>query len=322
MTHRFAQAVVTGRRDLTSRISEFTLGLASGKPLPPARAGTHAEIRFGGADGTFLRHYSLVGRLDTRTEAEPFWRIAVQREPRARGSDFIHRNFRPGHPLWLSRPLSPFHIATTDRTVLLVAGGIGITAMLPMLRSCRMRGVDVRMIYAGRSRPEMAYVAEALALGGDAVTILAEDTHGRPHFDALLAGLPDDVSVYTCGPAPMMAALESAATRRGLPPQSVHREIFNAAHHPEDQGFTVRTRSGREVPVPAGMTILDALEGARIDTLSDCRRGECGLCITALTRPAPLDHRDQFLTGAEKAQMDQIAICCSRPVGQVLELDI
>lgn len=70
------------------------------------------------------------------------------------------------------------------------------------------------------------------------------------------------------------------------------------------------------------MTILDALEGARIDTLSDCRRGECGLCITALTRPAPLDHRDQFLTGAEKAQMDQIAICCSRPVGQVLELDI
>ena len=321
MAARFMEAAIAGRRDLTDRISEFTLTHADGTPLPPARAGAHVEVRFGG-EGRFLRHYSIVGPLTTDGSAEGFWRIAVQRENRQRGSDYIHRNFRPGTKLVISRAQAPFHLDVTDRQVLLVAGGIGITAMLPMLRSCKLRGVDVRMVYAGRSRAAMAFADEVAAIGGPDAVIAAEDEGGRADFRALLADQPEGTAVYVCGPAGMMEALHAAAASLGWAPGRIRHEIFNAAHRPDDQPFIVRTRDGRAVTVGAGTTILDALEAARIDTLSDCRRGECGLCITQLCRKIDIDHRDRFLTDQEKREMDQIALCCSRPVGDVIELDI
>jgi len=322
MAGRYAEAVVLTRRALTDRIAEFTLGLADGSPLPPARAGAHVELRFGGGEGRFLRHYSLVGPLQRECAGEPFWRIAVQREMRARGSDFIHRQLHAGSTLRISAAQTPFRLAEGAGPVLLIAGGIGITAMLPMLRSCLLRQVPVAMVYAGRSREAMAYVPELEALGGPAVTLVTEDREGRPDFAALLAAQPEGTIVHMCGPAPMMAAVEAAATGLGWAPDRLRSEVFNAAHRPEDSAVTLRTRSGREVAVPAGMTLLDALEGAGIDTLSDCRRGECGLCLTRVTAPAAIDHRDRFQTDAQHRANDRIALCCSRPAGALIELDL
>lgn len=335
MSARFTDAVILGRRNLTARISEFTLGLADGTALPPARAGSHVELRFGGESGRFLRHYSLVGPLTARTAQEGFWRIAVQREDRRRGSDYIHRHLRPGSRLQISGEMSPFRMAQVGGmaqtegmtqagdSVLLVAGGIGITAMLPMLRSCVMRQVPVRMLYAGRSRAEMAFADEVKAMGGDRVTLHDQAALGRrPDLAALLAAQPPGTTAYVCGPPGLIAALGDEARRQGWPPERLRHEIFNAAHRPDDAELTVRTASGREVRVGAGTTILDALEMAGVDTLSDCRRGECGLCVTRLKRAAPIDHRDRYLTTQERAAMDQIAICCSRPKDRLIELDI
>ena len=323
MSARFTDAVILGRRDLTQRISKFTIGLADGTALPPARAGSHVELRFGGQNGRFLRHYSLVGPLSTTSAHEGFWRIAVQREDRRRGSDYIHRHLRPGSRLQISGEMSPFRMAQAEQNVLLVAGGIGITAMLPMLRSCVMRQVPVSMFYAGRSRAEMAFADEVEAIGGACVTLHDETALGhRPDLARLLAAQPPGTTAYVCGPAGLIQGLCDEAQRQGWAPGRVRYEVFNAAHRPDDGALTVRTASGRDVRVGAGTTILDALEMAGVDTLSDCRRGECGLCVTRLKQATQIDHRDRYLTDPERAAMDQIAICCSRPTGSLIELEI
>jgi vanillate O-demethylase ferredoxin subunit len=322
MLDRYIDAVVLERHALTDRVTELCIGAADGSALPMAEAGSHVELRFGGTSGHFLRHYSVIGPL-TLDAVEPFWRIAVQRENRPRGSAFIHENFRKGTPLRVSRPIGSFRLARNVPHALLVAGGIGVTPMIPMLRSLVVRKQSHFMLYAGRRREEMAYVEQVEALGGDSVRLHESDHDGPPDLDELLAWQPEGTVVYICGPGPMIDALRDSAARVGWSPDRVRYEVFNAAHRPEDSDFAVRLRSGTVIPVGAGTTILDALEAARIDTLSDCRRGECGLCITDVLDPHDgIDHRDSYLTVEERDKSTQIAICCSRASGDLIDLDI
>ncbi|MEX0428024.1 2Fe-2S iron-sulfur cluster-binding protein [Nocardioides sp. DS6] len=322
MHDRYLDAVVLERRNLSDRIAEFTLGAADGQPLPLAEAGSHLELRFGGDTGRFLRHYSVVGPLTT-TAREPFWRIAVQREDRSRGSAYIHDHFRKGTPLRVSHPIGAFRLSRNLPHVLLVAGGIGITPILPMLRSLVIRRQSFSMLYAGAERSQMAYATEARGLGGDRVRIHEAVHSGMPDLDGLLAAQPAGTVAYVCGPGPMIDALRGLARARGWDDRHVRFEVFNAAHLPDDVDFDIRLRSGHVVRVGAGTTMLDALEGARVDTLSDCRRGECGLCVTdVLDAHEGIDHRDSYLTADEKASCTQVALCCSRARGAVLDLDL
>ncbi|NMO91721.1 PDR/VanB family oxidoreductase [Actinomycetospora sp. TBRC 11914] len=323
MNDRYLDAVVLGRRSLTERIAELTLGAADGRPLPMAEAGSHLELRFGGSRGRFLRHYSVVGPLSLDEAHEPFWRIAVQREDRSRGSSYIHQHFRPGTRVTVSRPIGSFRLARNLPHVLLVAGGIGITPILAMMRSLLVRRQSFTVFYGGLDRAAMAYVDEVEAMGGDAVTIHEGRRDGHPDLDALLAWQPPGTTVYVCGPGPMIDGLRDAAVARGWDPDRVRYEVFNAAHRPEDTDFAVRLATGRVVEVGAGTTILDALERAGVDTLSDCRRGECGLCLTDVLDPHEgIDHRDSYLTIDERCASTQLTICCSRAKGGLVDLDL
>ena len=321
---RYIEAEILGRRNLTERIAELLIGAADGSALPPGEAGSHIELRFGGPTGRFLRHYSLVGPLAPGRAPEPFWRIAVQREDRSRGSASIHATFRKGTRLQVSRPIGTFKLGQQPGHVLLVAGGIGVTPILSMTRSLSLRRRAYSVFYAGRSRAEMAYVDEILAIGGDRVTIHESDRAGNPDLRSLLSSQPEGTIVYVCGPGPMIDALRATATTLGWARDRVRFEVFNAAHRPSDVGLDVELRSGRRIHVGAGTTILDALEAAGVDTLSDCRRGECGLCLTGVTPgEAVIDHRDSVLSDGERAEGRQLCICCSRlSNGASLKLDI
>lgn len=322
MFNKYFAATVLVRRELTDRITEFCLGAADGSRLPLAEAGSHIELRFGGKDAPFLRHYSLVGPLDV-SSAEPFWRIAVQREPRARGSAYIHAQFKPGTRLLVSNPINAFRLARQQPHVLLVAGGIGVTPMLAMARSLRVRGAAFSMVYAGLEAGAMAYADTLRAICGDRLALHEAKQSGIPDLQALLAGQPAGTMAYICGPGVMIEALRAAAEALGWAKERVRFELFNAAHKPDDEAFEVRTRSGRAVKVGAGTTILDALEAAGVETFSDCRRGECGLCVTnVLGCEGKLDHRDRFFSAEEQAANTQLTICCSRAKGAGLTLDI
>ena len=323
MADRYFDAVVLERHMLTERIVELHIGAADGRPLPAAEAGSHLELRFGGTAGHFLRHYSVVGPLTLQSDSEPFWRIAVQREDRNRGSAHIHANFRPGTPLRVSRPIGAFRLARDVPHALLIAGGIGITPILPMMRSLLIRGQSFSMLYAGTRREAMAYADQVVEIGGEHARVHESARDGTADLDGLLAFQPPGTIAYVCGPGPMIDAVRSLARNRSWAENRVRFEVFNAAHKPEDTDFTVRLNDGRTVKVGAGTTILDALDAAGVDTLSDCRRGECGLCLTDIRDAHQgVDHRDSYLTTEERAAGTQLTICCSRAVGQQLDLDI
>lgn len=323
MHDKYFDAVVLGRRTLTDRIIELRVGAADGSPLPMAQAGSHIEVKFGGDSGRFLRHYSIVGPLTLDAANEPFWRIAVQHENRSRGSAYIHNNFKVGTELKISRAMGSFRLGRNIPNVLLIAGGIGITPILPMMRSLTVRKQPFQMLYAGAHAGAMAYLDDVEHLGGANVRVHQSDQDGTPDLDGLLAAQPEGTVVFICGPGPMIDALRGIAETRGWDGKRIRFEVFNAAHRPEDTDFAVRLRSGRVIEVGAGTTILDALEGSGVDTLSDCRRGECGLCLTdVLDAHGSIDHRDTFLTPDERASQSQMTICCSRPVGTLVDLDI
>lgn len=323
MQDKYLNAIVVGRRDLTDRIIEILIAAQDGRALPPAEAGSHIELRFGGADRRFLRHYSVVGALTAGNAPEPYWRIAVQREDRARGSAFIHGTFVVGTKLRVSRPLNAFRLMRHRPRYLLIAGGIGITPIFAMARSLDARHEPFDAVYVGLERQAMAYVDELEALCGDRLDVVETRHRGVPDLKRLLAGQPDGTQVYVCGPAGMIEALVSAAADIGWAPDRIRHEVFNAAHKPEDEGFEVHLKDGETIAVGAGMTILDALEAQGVETYADCRRGECGLCTTSVIGcDGELDHRDHFFSDEDKAEGRQMTICCSRIRGRVLELDI
>jgi vanillate O-demethylase ferredoxin subunit len=288
-----------------------------------AESGSHIELHFGGGEHRFVRHYSILGPLTLRGDPEPFWRIAVQRENRARGSAFIHDNFRAGTTLTVSRPINAFRLSRHRANTLLVAGGIGVTPMVAMARSLRMRNLDFAMFYAGQDRSAMAYVDELEGLCADRLTLHESKRDGIPDLVSLLSRQSPGTVVYVCGPGVMIEALRDAAAELGWGKERIRFEAFNAAHRPDDGDFEVLLSTGRRVKVGAGATILEALELAGVDTLSSCRRGECGLCITDVVGcDGVLDHRDRYFSDEEHRAGRQITICCSRVTGRALTLNV
>lgn len=287
-----------------------------GGPLPDWEEGAHLELELGGLP----RHYSLCGTPgDSRR-----YRIAVLRDPGSRGgSAHVHEMLRPGHLVTARGPRNRFPLVAAER-YLFVAGGIGITPLLPMIAAVEAAGVPWRLAYGGRRRASMAFQAE-LAAYGDAVTLLPEDELGRMDLDALL-GTPDAATaVYCCGPEGLLAAVEGACA--AWPEGSLHVERFAAAPRAEvdageEREFEVECRqSDVRVTVPRDQPVIDALEAAGVWVASACREGICGSCETKVIEGEP-DHRDSLLTDQERVTGATMMPCVSRSFSDRLVLDL
>lgn len=315
---------VRGIRQLTPRIREYLLQSADGAALPPYAPGAHVELHTESPlSGPIVRHYSLVGGAGLTDDPANRYRIAVQREDRQRGSAHIHDTFEIGTAFRISRPKNNFLLDRRDRRVLLIAGGIGITPIYSMLRSLVRRRRDFEMVYAGRTPDQLAYAEDVAALAGPAGRLHFSGQPATDHLDlaALLAHQSDDTTVYVCGPGPMIEATHAAAAALGWAPERVRSERFGAGPSADDRPFEVELRrSGRTVQIGRDTSILDALNAQGLDLLSDCRRGECGLCPLPVLDGA-IDHRDRYLSDAEHAAGDTLCICVSRAAGDRLVLD-
>ena len=136
-------------------------------------------------------------------------------------------------------------------------------------------------------------------------------------FAAEIAQLPAGAQLYTCGPVPMLEAVKRAWSDAGRPLPDLRFETFGSSGRLPTQAFRLRVpRHGLEIEVPANTTLLEALEAAGVQTLWDCRRGECGLCaMDVLAIDGEIDHRDVFLSEHEKQANGRICACVSRAVG-------
>lgn len=310
-------ATLQATRALTPGIREFLLRPEEG--AAPYPTGAHLRVRLDIAGRPAIRHYSLVGAAPR----DGAWRIAVQHEPSGRGGSRAMWALAPGARLVVSRPASHFELAAGAPEVLLLAGGIGITPLLGMAEVLRRRGARVRMLYAGRSRAAMAYLPELTAMLGDALDVVAEDEAGRPDLDAAFAALAPGAEAYVCGPLGLLTAARRAWAAAGRPPASLVFETFGSSGQAAAEPFLVRIpRLGREVAVPADASMLEALEAAGVGVLSDCRRGECGLCaLEVLAADGRLDHRDVFFSERQHAEGQRICACVSRVVGGSITVD-
>lgn len=284
----------------------------AGEELPGWEPGAHIDLVLpSGA----VRQYSLCGD----PAAAGSYTIATRLIEDGRGgSREVHEHLHEGAVVEVRGPRNRFPLRECHAYVFL-AGGIGITPILPMVRQAEREGVPWRLVYGGRSRASMPFLAELEKLAGagsDRLTVVAEDEDGRPDLAAVLAGAPPHAAVYCCGPEPLMAAVEALlpAVTDGL---TLHTERFAPAAEATaggDAPFEVELRrTGRTVTVPADTSVLRALrEQALPDLPYSCEQGFCGTCQQRVLA-GEVDHRDELLTDAERD--DSLLICVSRARG-------
>lgn len=292
----------------------------AGDKLDEWEPGAHLDLVLPVGEA-MVRQYSLCGDPSDRLA----YRVAVLREPAGRGgSAYVHDRLRPGDLVRVRGPKNHFRLIDSDE-YLFVAGGIGVTPLLPMVEAVRTRGLPYRVLYGGRTSASMAYV-DRLRQHGDRVTVWPQDTHGLLDLAGALGEPRAGLAVYCCGPEPLLQAIE--ALTADWPEGTLHVERFAApVAAPQTTAVAagafevVLNRSGRCLPVAADQSLLDVLVEAGAPVLSDCREGICASCETAVVS-GDVDHRDFVLSDAEKRAGTVMMPCVSRAAGARLVLDL
>jgi vanillate O-demethylase ferredoxin subunit len=300
--------VNAGRLTGAVRRLEFQYDTDVERPDP----GSHVDVVVQVRGRPERRSYSVVEWLGAGRFA-----IAVKLLPATRGGSAAMHALAPGNRLTLSRPEHAFRLTYDAPAHLLVAGGIGITPLLGMARALVGRGGPVRLLYGVRSRRDAVFLDRLGELLGRRLELFCSDEGRRIGFPEAFADLPPGGLAYVCGPLPLQEAMQAAWTSSGRDPRHLRAETFGSSGGFPAEPFTVRVpRLGLEVDVPADRSVLAALEEAGVEVISDCLRGECGLCVLpVLAVQGILDHRDVFLSGAQKRAGGSFCSCVSRAVG-------
>lgn len=314
-------------RTETPLIRSLYLRAPEGKSLPPFSPGAHLQVKVPGlADA---RCYSLVTfSAETDTfDAPQAYRLGVRLEAESSGGSRFMHALTAGDTLKVSGPKNDFPLHATEAgesETVLIAGGIGITPIAAMASALKAAGRPWSMHYSGRSLDQLAFRDELAALAGPALHLHADDDAvTRLDIGTLLDALSTSQHLYVCGPKGMIDAVIEGAKARGWPACKVHFELFTtAAPVAGDTPFEVElSQSGQILTIPADKTIVEVMEEAGCDPMYDCKRGECGVCTATVLKGEP-DHRDYFLSDAEKAGGKLIQICISRAKSPRLVLDL
>jgi ferredoxin-NADP reductase len=287
-----------------------------GGALPPWAPGAHIDLLL---DDGLIRQYSLCGDPADRS----VWRVGVLLDPAGRGgSGWVHRHLVEDVEVAALGPRNHFPLLEAGAYVF-VAGGIGVTPILPMVRAASRAGAPWEMHYGGRCRTSLAFVDELATLPGGQLTLYPQDEVGLIDVAGVLGRPRPETLVYCCGPGALLDAVERQCATWAT--GTLHLERFAPA---DPSGTTVPSaftvelaRTGRTLDVPADRSLLDAVTDAGIPVLSSCHEGTCGTCETAVLAGV-VDHRDSVLTPGERAANDTMLICVSRAAGPGLVLDL
>jgi ferredoxin-NADP reductase len=306
------------------RVMAYVLADPLDADLPPWSPGAHVDLHLPAA---MTRQYSLSGDPADRRH----WRVAVLLEEDGRGgSRYLHDRVREGTELVAGLPRNNFPLVSAERYVF-IAGGIGVTPLLPMIAAAHAAGADWRLYYGARSRARMAF-ADEVERYGDRGRLYPQDRHGLMPLEEILGPAADGAAAYCCGPEPLLQAVERQhkARRAG----SLHVERF----HPRadatagttgtadaaraGDGFDVVLQStGMVVRVAPRQSILAAVARAGVDVPSSCLEGTCSSCETTVLE-GEVDHRDSVLSEQERDSGRTMMLCVSRARSSRLVLDL
>jgi len=281
------------------------------QPAPP---GSHVDVVVNAAGRADTRSYSVVTGSPDGSELT----ISVNLAPNSRGGSRFMHTLRPGDELRMTQPLQNFPLRIGAPRYVLLAGGIGITAITEMARVLRRVKADYFLVYVGRSRDRMAYLDELLEVHGDNIRVHVDDEGTPLNANALVDEVAEagPTELYMCGPIRLMDAIRRRWGDHGLPPADLRYETFGNSGWYDPEEFVVSVpRLGVQATVGSGRSLLEALEQAGAGVISDCRKGECGLCqVRILNVEGLIDHRDVFFSDEQKKASSKMCACVSRAV--------
>jgi phthalate 4,5-dioxygenase reductase subunit len=314
----FFDTLVARKHDAAQGVVLFELKPLPGRILPGFTAGSHLTVV---TPSGVRRNYSLCGDPSDTGSYE----IAVKRDAHGRGGSIsMADDLQEGDTLQVSAPRNNFALVPRARSFIFVAGGIGITPVVSMVKHLHATGeAPFKLYYCTRDLEGTAF-ADELKQSGYASAVKIHHDHGSPDlafdFWPIFEKPQSQVHIYCCGPKALMDAVQDMTGH--WPSGSVHFESFgvDGKTFAENRPFAVRLqKSGARVEVAAGQTLLEALRACGHRVASSCESGTCGSCRTALISGEP-EHRDMVLTDEEKR--DQIMVCVSRSAGGELVLDL
>ena len=314
---RFAQKWMACRvhaiRDVAPTIREFVLR-PEGTSVENYAVGSHVQVGVSIDGRPETRCYSLVGEF-----SPDGYRIAVRRAPDSRGGSLYMWSLQPGARIEVSTPASLFEIDWTRKSYCLIAGGIGITPIIGIAGTLMRRNAGMELHYAVGSRRDAAFLDELTEALGDRLVIHASDEGTRIDLDGTFGRLPPDASTIICGPMRLLEAARRSWASAGRLPADLRYETFGSSGLLPTQSFRVRIdHSSREIVVGENKSMLDALNEAGFEVMSDCERGECGVCaIDVISVDGQIDHRDVFFSDDQKMSSGKICPCVSRAVGAI-----
>jgi ferredoxin-NADP reductase len=300
-------------------IKRFRLQSADGSPLPPFSGGSHIVVSMNHARRRIRNPYSLMGSTRDRSHYE----ITVLKTVDSRGgSTFLHDCVTPGTQLTVSAPINLFPIDQRGRKHILIAGGIGITPLIPMAEQLALWNRPFELHYAMRDAARGAHAQALQAAFGARVRLYRSSAGERIPVAALIARQPLGTHVYVCGPQRMIEAVLDCARAAGWPNENMHAERFLAP--PSGAPFLVRlARSRITVEVAEHQSVLEAIEAAGVEPPYLCRGGACGQCETAVVScDGSLLHNDHYLGPRDRESGGKIMICVSRLRGRELVVDL
>ncbi|MBS0371191.1 MAG: oxidoreductase [Proteobacteria bacterium] len=301
---------------ISPSLRHLRLVAADGSKLPPAAAGAHLQLVLNGAARTHRNAYSLISRPGARDAYE----IIVRRVPASRGgSAFIHEQLKVGDVLEAGWPGNLFAPVRTARRHLMIAGGIGITPFLSYLADFAFGGADYALHLC--CREDEQHVFDPWLAGKSSVSVHWDADGHRLDIPALLAAQPVGSHLYVCGPAAMNDEVLELAAAAGWPASHVHCEHFGSALSGGEAFRAFLAKSGVEVSVGEDESLLEAIERIGVKASCLCRGGACGVCVTPLL-DGEADHRDHYLSAAEREAGRLILPCVSRARSGRLVLDL
>lgn len=306
--------IVRAMRSEAPGVLSLELAAPDGSELPPFEAGAHIDLHL---PGGIIRQYSLCGDPADRTR----YRVGIRSVTGGLSSQHVHRKLRPGEIVGASIPRNNFPLVDAQR-YLFVAGGIGITPMIPMMREASVRRKPWKLLYCNKRDADAPFLNEIKSLGG---TISLHSTEAGTRLDVAeqLNSPQKDTVVYCCGPESLMTAVEEATA--AWPQDTVRFEWFAPRKRPEDEvagSFEVVCEaSGVTLTVTPDKSVLATLNDAGIEVPSSCTQGICGTCEVRVI-DGEVDHRDSILSSNERAANQTMMTCVSRTKGARLVLDI
>jgi vanillate O-demethylase ferredoxin subunit len=312
----WSDARLVGMRNVAPDVREFEIAPV-GTPWGAFPPGSHINVAVLIDDLPDHRSYSLVGSGDGT------YKIAVKRLQNSRGGSRYMWSLENGARLKITEPHNHFSLDFGKPDYLLVAGGIGITPIITMAEALKRSGHTYRLAFANRERAGVPFHDELAATHGERLDLFISEQGRRIDIAEEIEKLAPDGQLYLCGPISLIEAAKAAWKASGRPVTNLRFETFGTTGHHAPEPFVVKVpRLGREIMVSEHETMLHALAKAGIDVMSDCERGECGLCaIDVIACDSAIDHRDVFFNDEQRRANDKICACVSRAIGGTLTVE-